>query len=798
MAKTQAVWGIDIGMCAIKALRCTKGDDSKQIIADKFDYIEFPKMLNQADVDPEEEIKNALELFLSRNDVKGDVIAISVPGQTGLPRFFRPPPVDVRTLPEIVKYEVKQQIPFPMDEVVWDWQRLGGVLVDDRLVDAEVGLFAMKREAVFKAMKPFEDAKIEIDFIQLSPLAVFNFVTHDVFDVLPNPDDIDPENPPESLVVLSVGTDTTDLIVTNGVKLWLRNIPVGGNHFTKQLSRELKLTHAKAEQLKRNARNAEDPKSLFRAMRPVFNDLVSEIQRSLTFFRSIDRNASLSKIVLLGNTAKLPGLRQFLTSQLEMDIVKVSELKHLSGADVVNQTSFQDNVLTFAPAYGLCIQGLSESVLKTNLLPAELKEERFIRAKKPWVLSAISMLMLGMLVGWFFYTQMLYRSSDSFEANGVMWATAKEAAGAVKKQSEKLITDDADLRRTLDKVELLNKELVSSYESKNQWIELMKAIHDQLPKDPRIVDDTVNPLDVPFEDRETIYIQHIESHFTKDVQKQIQALEKYYITQFSRTGEEDEEPATTVEAPQAATDDDESPSTPAGGTKVAGTEAGAGAVKVKPLPELSGPGWVIEIKGHHYHNSDRATMNKDSRQTYLRRTLLQSLDRGSVTFPGEENAIQGGGTYSLAEFGLYLPTLVFEETKQPYLIQFSPEPTEIESVRARQADVLEQITQLADKEDGQEELEALKKERDEIDAKLALVDKILKDRGIRATRYDFVVQMIWIPRSPSQRFAMRTTGNNLGGEAVSNSSEPINTPIPTPNEQGGVENARSDDDDDDE
>ena len=86
-----------------------------------------------------------------------------------------------------------------------------------------------------------------------------------------------------------MGTDTTDLIVTNGIKLWLRNIPIGGNHFTRQLSRELKLTQAKAEHLKRNARQAEDPKTVFKAMRPVFTDLVNEVQRSLTFFQSMDK-----------------------------------------------------------------------------------------------------------------------------------------------------------------------------------------------------------------------------------------------------------------------------------------------------------------------------------------------------------------------------------------------------------------------------------------------------------------------------------------------------------------------------
>ena len=279
MAKVQAIWGIDIGQCSLKALRCVEGENG-EVVADAFDFVEYPKILSQPDVEPEELVKEALEQFLSRNDVKGDKVAISVTGQAGLSRFFKPPPVDSKTLPEIVRYEAKQQIPFPLEDVIWDFQRIGGTEVDGLIVDAEVGLFAMKREAVYRALQPFKEAGVEVDHIQLAPLAGFNFLINDIMPEVSEEDEIDPENPPESLVLLAIGTETTDLVITNGIHLWMRNIPIGGNHFTKQLSRELKLTFTKAEHLKRNTRQAEDPKTLFQAMRPVFNDLVTEIQRS--------------------------------------------------------------------------------------------------------------------------------------------------------------------------------------------------------------------------------------------------------------------------------------------------------------------------------------------------------------------------------------------------------------------------------------------------------------------------------------------------------------------------------------
>ena len=65
------------------------------------------------------------------------------------------------------------------------------------------------------------------------------------------------------MVLLDIGADNTDLIITDGNRIWQRNVPIGGNHFTRALTKELKLTFAKAEHLKRNATKAADPRGDF-------------------------------------------------------------------------------------------------------------------------------------------------------------------------------------------------------------------------------------------------------------------------------------------------------------------------------------------------------------------------------------------------------------------------------------------------------------------------------------------------------------------------------------------------------
>src|SRR3972149_918450 len=123
MAKSNAVWGIDIGQCALKALRCRPHEkDDNRIVVEAFDYIEYPKILSQPEADREALVREALELFVSRNEVAGDSVAISVPGQSGLARFIKLPPVEAKKIPDIVKYEARQQIPFALDAVVWAYQ----------------------------------------------------------------------------------------------------------------------------------------------------------------------------------------------------------------------------------------------------------------------------------------------------------------------------------------------------------------------------------------------------------------------------------------------------------------------------------------------------------------------------------------------------------------------------------------------------------------------------------------------------------------------------------------------------
>ena len=266
---------------SVPSRRCAAGhgDEPDKIIVEAFDYIEYPKILTQPDANPAELIGDALKQFLSRNQVHNDRVAVSVSGQSGLARFIKLPPVEAKKIPDIVRYEARQQIPFDLNDVIWDYQRMGGGSEEDGLRagdrDRPVRHEARRRVPRAGSVRQGGHRGRHRAARPAGPVQLRRAST--CCRTCPRRKNTIPTNPPESIVLVSLGTDATDLVVTNGFKVWQRSVPLGGSHFTKALTKEMKLTFAKAEHLKRNATTAQDPKAVFQAMRPVFNDLQTEV-----------------------------------------------------------------------------------------------------------------------------------------------------------------------------------------------------------------------------------------------------------------------------------------------------------------------------------------------------------------------------------------------------------------------------------------------------------------------------------------------------------------------------------------
>ena len=741
MARSRNVWGIDIGKCGLKALRCSRSSDSEKLVAEAFDYIEYPMLLTQPEADPGELVRDAIEEFLSRNEIAGDTIAVSVPGQAGLSKFIKLPPVEASKIPDIVTYEARQQIPFPLEQVVWSWQRLeGGIEESGFVIDAEIALFAMKRDQVAKAIEPFKEAGIEIDFLQLSPVALANVI---MFDQLPKPSEIDPDAPPPSIVLASLGVDSTDLIITNGLKIWQRTMPIGGSNFTRALVQGMRMTFPKAENLKRNAARADDPKKVFQTLRPVFNEFASELQRSLNYFTGQDRTAKIGQVLLVGNAAKLRGLSDFLAKQLQLEVHRLREFKGLEGDLILKTPAFRENQLAFATVYGLALQGLGVAGIRTNLLPSDVTRDRLIQAKKPWAVAAMLGLLvaalinfLGIYIAWSSYSESLF--ADAFtQIDSVVARSSQIQSSLEQARAERLEIIDTQ------------QQFIRINDRRFQTLELTRAIESMIPRDEpdktdevlrdeikeaeaararevasatsTTADTTPNiPISINYDE---LHIDSLDCQYFEDLSTWFEPIEQDYnrtiaIAQFDTNDETETSPKTDS---LDATNPNELPSSQTEDDSVDGPQDVSPEIDESKPTSPTGAGWIIQIAGYHFHNEDYHAPFEG--KTYLRTTFIESLLGGRGEIVPVTAGPMAGESVLPEEIGLGFPVIIESSPIKNYWLS-----TAIDSVG----------------DDG-------------MGSSRGSGGEFLEE-GIELKKYDFLIQFVWQPKTPGAVELIPDTG----------------------------------------
>lgn len=367
MASSNVCWGIEVGAGAIKALKLENAGETVRVL--DFAIVPHKKVLSTPGLDPNDAIRVALGEFVSQFDLGKAGIVMSVPGHQAFARFAKLPPVEPKKVPDIVKFEAVQQIPFPIDQVEWDYQ----TFASPDSPEVEVGIFAITRDRVMEKLALYEDVDIVPDAITLSPVAAYNALAYDLAFTEQTP----------GTIILDIGTTSTDLVIAEAGRLWVRTFPIGGHHFTEAVVSAFQLSYPKAEKLKKEFESTKHARHVFQAMRPVFADLAQDVQRSIGYYQSLHKDAKLVRLIGVGSTFRLPGLRKFLKQQLQIDVYRLEQFKRLS-LDGPRAGEFQAETLNLATAYGLALQGLGLAALSANLMPTPVVRTALWKRKVKW------------------------------------------------------------------------------------------------------------------------------------------------------------------------------------------------------------------------------------------------------------------------------------------------------------------------------------------------------------------------------------------------------------------------------
>lgn len=431
-AGRRGVWAIDIGTISLKALRLCRADEGYEVIG--FDYIEHSMPLTMEGLGEEGRdriIGETLAKFSGRNELGKDEVAISVAGHTSFARFIKLPPVETKRIPQIVQFEAVQQIPFDINEVEWDWQ----IMDNPDSPDTEVGIFAIKNELINATMDHFSREDMKVACVQIAPMALYNYAMYDRSDI---------SDGGKPIVVLDMGAENTTLVVCTKHGVWQRSIRIGGNTFTEAIADAFKLRHAKAEKLKRTAPMSKYVRQIFTAMKPVFTDLGSEVQRSLGFYTGSGSSGKkgFSKIIALGGGMKLQGVTKYLQQTLGVPVVKPDTFEKLKVSEDVSSAKFHKNVSDFGVVYGLAVQLLGEATIETNLLPRRIARAMTWNRKGKYFTIAASILMAVAVLSYgnVQRSRRVYNSNSSVrsQTGGVIMAAqkAKSSLEAQKGRSE--------------------------------------------------------------------------------------------------------------------------------------------------------------------------------------------------------------------------------------------------------------------------------------------------------------------------------------------------------------------------
>jgi len=161
-------------------------------------------------------------------------INICAPGFHTFSKFVKLPPVDTSKVTQIIQYEAQQNIPFPLEEVVWDYQILGATATGE----LEVLLVAIKSEIVEGLFKTAESAGLRLQLVDVSPAALCNAFRYNYGDL------------EGCTMLLDIGAKTSNLLFFEKGSVYSRGINIGANSITQDFSKEARLSYAEAERLK--------------------------------------------------------------------------------------------------------------------------------------------------------------------------------------------------------------------------------------------------------------------------------------------------------------------------------------------------------------------------------------------------------------------------------------------------------------------------------------------------------------------------------------------------------------------
>src|SRR5213595_2802654 len=257
----------------------------------------------------------ALGEMMNELQIKRGRVNYAVSGQSVFARFVKLPSVGEEKIEKIISFEAQQNVPFPIDEVVWDYQLVGGGGGEP----IQVVLVAIKVDLLDQINGAVEQTGLRASVVDAAPKALYNAFRYSYSDLS------------GCSLLVDIGARTTNLLFIEPARVFSRSIPIGGSSITAAIAREFGEPFAAAESRKKRDgfvslggvyAEPSDPNvaRVSKIMRNTMTRLHAEIARSISFYRAQQQGSSPQRVYLCGGTSSTPYTSEFFHEKLQLPI----------------------------------------------------------------------------------------------------------------------------------------------------------------------------------------------------------------------------------------------------------------------------------------------------------------------------------------------------------------------------------------------------------------------------------------------------------------------------------------------
>ena len=414
-------------------------------------------------------LSSAFQEILQATGIRPGKVALSISGQMAFLRLAAIPAAggDER-FEQLVRYEVEQNIPFPIDEMVCDRQVLG----DTPEGDKSVLIAAAKIDQVEAITTAVASVGFTPEIVDVAPLCLVNALA------AARPDE-------GCVVLLDIGAKTTSLVIAEGERIYNRSIPVAGNAVTKEIAAALGCTSDEAEGVKFEKAYVaaggvtEDEDEVAdrasKACRAVMGRLNAEISRSINFYRSQQGGSAPVKLYLTGGTALLPQIDQFFAESLGIEVEFLNPFEAIGVGPKVDAAALEADGALIAATAGLALR-FSTARFVVNLMPPSLVEARAEKAKIPFIAAAgvaLALGLVGVMLGVRHETSVIVAQRDAVAAKASQLDSFDKRVKAAEKKLEEAKAAAEEIGRKLESRSAAVRRLMAVRESllPGMWVE---------------------------------------------------------------------------------------------------------------------------------------------------------------------------------------------------------------------------------------------------------------------------------------------------------------------------------------